>query len=86
MNDEFQDMDEDVVITLTARNPQAPQNAVRFDHTFGEFVGVKLIETMIDHLEIESTCLHKDSEDAKKQIARDGGIKNRKTTVKQPSI
>ncbi len=46
----LQDLDEDVVITLTAKNPRAPRNVVRFDHTNGEYVAVKLGETMIDHL------------------------------------
>ena len=52
-----------MVITLTAKNNQAPQNIIRFDHTVGEFVTVKLAEAMIDHLEIESTSIHKDSEE-----------------------
>lgn len=72
----MQEMDEDVVITLTAKNPQAPVNVVRFDHTTGEYLNIKLVETMIDHLEIESTCLHKDSAEAKKQIQRDGGVRS----------
>ncbi len=68
-----QDLDEDVVITLTAKNPQAPRNIVRFDHTVGEYTSIKLNETMIDHLEIESTCLHKESPEAKVQIEAHGG-------------
>ena len=71
-------MDEDVVITLTAKNPQMPQNIVRFDYTVGEYMNIKLVETMIDHLEIESTCLHKDSPEGKKQIQADGGLRNGK--------
>ena len=62
-----QDLDEDVVITLVARNPQAPQNKIRFDHTTGSFITQRLTESMIDHLEIESTCVHKDSLEAKSQ-------------------
>ena len=50
---QLQEFDEDVVITLQAKNPQAPQNIVRFDYTVGEFIPIKLGETMIDHLEIE---------------------------------
>ena len=65
-----------MIVTLVAKNPQAPQNIVRFDHTTGEYVNVKLSESMIDHLEIESTCLHKDSAEAKKQMQGGGGSKN----------
>ena len=61
-------MDEDVVITLTAKNSQAPQNIIRFDHTTGEFATVKLAESMIDHLEIESTSIHRDSDEGVKQL------------------
>ena len=62
------DLDEDVVITLDARNPQAPHNKIRFDYTTGTYITQKLVETMIDHLEIESSCVHKDSDEAKKQV------------------
>lgn len=56
------------MITLVARNPQAPKNKVRFDNNMGEFVHIKPGETMISHLEIESTVIHRDSEEAMKQI------------------
>merc|ERR1712223_857453 len=69
------DLDEDVVITLTAKNPQAPQNIIRFDHTTGEFVTIKLAESMIDHLEIESTSILRDSEEGKKQLQTSGEVK-----------
>ena len=61
-----------MVITLTAKNPQAPQNIIRFDHTTGEFCTIKLAEAMIDHLEIESTSILKDSEEGKKQLQLSG--------------
>ena len=48
----FKADDEDVVITLVARNPQAPKNKIRFDHTTGAFVEIKLVERIIDHLNI----------------------------------
>jgi hypothetical protein len=62
------DLDEDVVITLAAKNPQAPHNKIRYDHTTGTFITQKLAETMIDHLDIESLCVHKDSEEGRKQL------------------
>ena len=71
------DLDEDVVITLTAKNPQAPHNKIRFDHTTGTFITQKLVETMIDHLNMESSCVHKDSEEAKKQVPVTDGGNNR---------
>ena len=63
-----QDLDEDVVITLVAKNPQAPHNKIRYDHITGTYITQKLAETMIDHLEIESLVIRKDSEEGKKQL------------------
>ena len=56
------------MITLKAKDPQAPKNKVVYDHATQEFVTITLTDTMIDHLDIESTILHKDSDEAKRQI------------------
>ena len=64
----IKEQDEDVVITLVAKNPQAAKNKVRFQQNTGKYVEIKLIERMIDHLNIESTILHKESEEAKRQF------------------
>ena len=56
------------MIQLTAVDPQAPKNKVIFDHVTGSYVTIKLVDQMIDHLEIESTIIHKDSEEAKQQL------------------
>ena len=64
----FKENNEEVVITLTAKNPQAPQNKIRYNITKNKFEKVRLVETMIDHLEIESRIIHKDSEEAKQQL------------------
>ena len=58
---------------MVAKNPQAPKNKIRFDHTTGTFVEIKLVERMIDHLNIDSTVIHKDSLEAKKQIQLEEG-------------
>lgn len=64
-----------MVITLTAKNPQANTGLCRFDYTSGEYVSIKHVEAMIDHLDIESTSLHKDSQEAQDQLQIDGTIK-----------
>ena len=61
------------MITLVAKNPQAPKNKIRYDHTTGSYVEIKLVERMIDHLNIDSTCVHKDSTEAMKQIQLEAG-------------
>ena len=35
------------------------------------FVRIKLTDKMIDHMDIESTCIHKDSEEAQLQLQMD---------------
>ena len=55
---------------MVAKNPQAPKNKIWFDHTTETFVEIKLVERMIDHLNIDSTVIHKDSLEAKKQLEK----------------
>ena len=51
-----------------AKSKRCPPCKVRFDHTSGEFTSIKVVESMLDQLEIESTILHKDSDEAQKQM------------------
>ena len=67
------EIDEDVIITLSAKDPQAPKDLIRYNGITREFVTIKLVECMIDHLKIQSTILHKNSEEAKKQLELEGG-------------
>ena len=56
-----------IFIQLTAKNPQAPRRKVEYDFETGSFSRVRMIDSMIDHLEIESVCFHKYSIEARKQ-------------------
>ena len=67
---EEEDEDDEMVISLTSRDPNTSGSQVRWDHTAGEFLGVQLSESLIEHLDIESIILHRDTEEAKAQ-ARD---------------
>ncbi|CAB4063118.1 DNAI1 [Lepeophtheirus salmonis] len=69
-----EDLDEEVVISLNAKDPLAPTDLVRFDYTIGAFIQIKLVEKMIDHLDIESTCVHKSSPEGCHQLKL-GGVK-----------
>ena len=57
-----------MIITLTGKDPQAPKNLIRYNGIKREFVTIKLAEKMIDHLNIESSILHKNTEEAKRQL------------------
>ena len=73
MQEKVKHFEEDVIITLTAKNPQASKNLIRFHGIRKEFVTIKLVESMIDHLVIESTILHRNSAEAKKQLEIEAG-------------
>jgi hypothetical protein len=57
----------------------------RFDYTAGEYISVKFVEGMIDHLELESTSLHKDSQEAQDQLQMDGNLKEGESFFKKKS-
>ena len=44
---------------------------VRFSHSMGEFADVRLSEFMIDHLELESTSILRDSEEGQAQLEKE---------------
>ena len=56
------------MIRLDTKNPQAPKNKVIFSHETGSFIRMRLRTKMIDHMNIVSTILHKESEEAKQQM------------------
>ena len=70
--------DEDVIITLRARNPQTPRDKVRFSHLEGCFVSVRHKEAMIDHLNILSTVVPKTSDEGLFQIQLESSAKGTK--------
>ena len=65
---EEEDEDDEMVISLTSKDPNTSSSQVRWDHTAGEFLGIQLCESLIDHLDIESIILHKDTEEARDQV------------------
>ena len=68
--DPYED-DEDVVIRLTSRDPQRQKNVVRFSHSMGEFMEARLSEFIIDHLNLESPSIHRESEEGQEQLTRE---------------
>ena len=70
------EQDDEVIITLASKHPQAPKNRINFQHTTGKYVEIRLVEKMIDHLNIESTILHKESMEAKKQLKVEDALGN----------
>ena len=61
-----------MIITLVGKDPQVEKDRVVYDYSIREFVTIKLVERMIDHLDVESTSIHKNSDEAKKQMEQKG--------------
>ena len=59
------------MIRLTSRDPQRQKNVVRFSHCMGEFMEARLSEFIIDHLNLESTSIHRESEEGQEQLTRE---------------
>lgn len=59
------------MIRLTSKDPQRQKNVVRYSHSMGEFAEVRLSEFMIDHLEMESTSILRDSEEGQAQLEKE---------------
>ena len=59
--------EKEVFIQLTAKNPQAHKRKIQFDFETGTFISIKAIDFMIDHMDIESICLHRNSSQARQQ-------------------
>ena len=84
---EGDDNDEDIVIRLDSKDPHKCKNITRFNYIKMDYIPVKLRslkaieyglqqfpfsrETMIDHLEIESSIISRNSNEGKKQLERE---------------
>ena len=62
--------DEDIVISLSSKNPQQIEKIVQYDYNNRQFVSKKLNEQTIVHLDIPSIIVSVDSEEGKQQLER----------------
>ncbi|TSK72118.1 Dynein intermediate chain 2, ciliary [Bagarius yarrelli] len=66
------ELNEEFTIVLTASNPHAPQNIVRYSYKERAYKQVSNVEQTAVHFELEGNLLHKDSDEARRQRARQG--------------
>ncbi|XP_063727377.1 dynein intermediate chain 2, ciliary-like isoform X2 [Symsagittifera roscoffensis] len=64
------ELKEEVTRILTANNPHAPDNIIRFSFKENQFKQVAHVDQLAVHFTLDGNLLHKDSEDAKHQMAR----------------
>ncbi|XP_055488293.1 dynein, axonemal, intermediate chain 1, paralog 2 [Leucoraja erinacea] len=65
-----QELKEEITRVLTANNPHAPLNSVRYSFKERSYKPVSLISQMAIHLSLDGNLLHKDSDEAKRQMSR----------------
>ncbi len=57
---------------LKANNPHAPQNIVRFSYKEKCYKPIPHVEQLAIHFQIDGNLIHKESEEAKRQMAKKG--------------
>ncbi|XP_069780200.1 dynein, axonemal, intermediate chain 1, paralog 2 isoform X3 [Narcine bancroftii] len=65
-----QELKEEITRVLTANNPHAPQNIVRYSFKERAYKQVPLISQMAIHFSLDGNLIHKDSDEAKRQMSR----------------
>nr|XP_033791463.1 dynein intermediate chain 1, axonemal [Geotrypetes seraphini] len=64
------DLKEEFTRVLTANNPHAPQNIVRYNFKERAYKPISMVEQLAVHFSLEGHMLHKDSDEARRQRAR----------------
>lgn len=75
----------EIMLTLTSRNPNETSAKIWWVHEDGEFKQVDFVESMIDHLEIESKIILADTMEGKLQQMKYGRCDSGKCFVTKTS-
>ncbi|KAM4054202.1 dynein axonemal intermediate chain 1 isoform 1-T2 [Anomaloglossus baeobatrachus] len=68
------ELKEEFTRILTANNPHAPQNIVRYSFKERAYKPISIVDQLAVHFSLDGNMLHKDSDEARRQRARMGGI------------
>ncbi|KAM6979625.1 dynein, axonemal, intermediate chain 1, paralog 2 [Aplochiton taeniatus] len=66
------ELKEEITRILTANNPHAPQNIVRYSFKERSFKQISSVDQMAVHFVLEGNLLHQDSDEARRQRAKQG--------------
>ncbi|THD22901.1 Dynein intermediate chain 1 axonemal [Fasciola hepatica] len=69
-----QELKEEITRVLTATNPHAPQNIVRFNFKECQYKQIPQVDQTAVHFWLEGHMLPKDSDEGRRQLARDGKL------------
>lgn len=64
------EMKEEFTRILTANNPHAPQNIVRFNFKERQYKPISSVDQLAVHFSLDGNIIHKDSEEARRQMTR----------------
>ncbi|XP_057303702.1 dynein intermediate chain 2, ciliary-like [Hydractinia symbiolongicarpus] len=64
-----EELKEEFTRILTANNPHAPSNIVRFNFKEGQFKQIPTVDQLAIHFSLEGNLLHKESDEARRQLA-----------------
>ncbi|KAG8534760.1 hypothetical protein GDO81_018614, partial [Engystomops pustulosus] len=68
------ELKEEFTRILTANNPHAPQNIVRYSFKDRAYRPISIVDQLAVHFSLDGNMLHKDSDEARRQRARLGVI------------
>ncbi|KAI4901488.1 hypothetical protein NFI96_012302 [Prochilodus magdalenae] len=66
------ELKEEFTRILTANNPHAPQNIVRYSFKERSYKPISSVDQLAVHFVLEGNLLHKDSDEARRQMAKQG--------------
>ncbi|XP_030276923.1 dynein, axonemal, intermediate chain 1, paralog 2 [Sparus aurata] len=66
------ELKEEITRILTANNPHAPQNIVRYSFKERSFKSTSVVDQMAVHFVLEGSLLHQDSDEARRLRAKEG--------------
>ena len=71
-----EELNEEVVKMLQAKNPKAPKNILQFNFKEREYKAIPLVDQMTTHYAYDGYLLHKSSDEAKTQLgtSSDGSV------------
>lgn len=75
------ELKEEFTRILTANNPHAPQNIVRFNFKERTFKQTSSVEQIAIHFSLDGNMLHKDSDEARRQRSRTGAGESHSETA-----
>merc|ERR1719239_909376 len=80
------ELKEEFTRILTANNPHAPQNIVRYSFKERQYKQTSSVDQLAVHFALDGNLLHKDSEEAKKQLNRSGQPVSKEAEEKEDTM